>query len=328
MPDIKHHFVETNGIKLHVAEMGQGPLVLMAHGFPESWRSWRFQMQALAAAGYRVAAPDQRGYGQSDKPEAIEAYNIFQLAGDLIGLVKALGETSAVIVGHDWGSPATWHAAQLRPDVFKAVCLLSVPFTVIRDGSPVPPTQLMRSAGKENEIFYQLFYQEPGAAESIYEADVQSILKAGFYTLSGEATPEERYQTIFIPTDGSAPDPSSFPLPKWLSEEELDFYTQEFTKAGFRGSLNWYRNIDYNWENTGFLSGSQLVQPLLFMAGEVDPVLDMYPGTYDNLEVSCPNLWKKELLPGVGHWIQQEAPEQVNEELLNFLASLDDSSIG
>lgn len=321
MTDLRHRHVKTNGITLHVVEKGNGPLVLFAHGFPESWRSWRHQMAALAEAGYRVVAMDQRGYGQSEKPDAVAAYNIFQLAGDLVGLVKALGEERAVIVGHDWGAPVAWHAAQFRPDLFHAVTLMSVPFCVVSDQSPVPPTRLMGRMGAENEIFYQLFYQAPGVAEAVYEADVKGVLAQGFYRLSGDATDEERRSTIYLRTDG-ADDDRVPPLPDWMSAKELDFYVQEFTKSGFRGPLNWYRNIDYNWENTGFLSGSKLAQPLLFIAGAVDPVLEMYPGVVETLESSAPGLWRKVLLPGVGHWVQQEAPDQVNHHLLQFLEGL------
>lgn len=321
MKNILHRMVKTNGISLHIAELGQGPLVLLVHGFPESWRSWRHQMTALAEAGYRAVAMDQRGYGQSDKPDAVEAYNIFQLASDLTGLVHALGEERAVIVGHDWGAPASWHAAQLRPDLFRAVTLMSVPFCVVRDLSPVPPTKLMGRMGADGEIFYQLFYQEPGVAEAVYESDIKGALAMGFYCLSGSASDDDRRSAVYLRTDGLDGGRIST-LPAWISEQELDFYVQEFTRSGFRGPLNWYRNIDYNWENTGFLSGSKLAQPLLFIAGIKDPVLDMYPGTVEALESNAPGLWRKVLIPDVGHWVQQEAPDQVNQLLLEFLEGL------
>ncbi len=323
MNEIKHHFVQTNGITMHVAEQGEGPLVLLVHGFPESWYSWKKQMSALAAAGYRAVAMDQRGYGQTDKPTEIEDYNIFQLTGDLIGLVGALGEEQAIIVGHDWGSPVAWHAAQFRPDVFRAVALMSVPFFVIRDYSDVPPTQLMTALGSDDEIFYQLFFQEPGVAESAFEADHRFTLSSIFHGISGAATTAEQRATIYFPA--KPPVESSAQVVKeidWLSKEDLDFYVAELKQSGFRGPLNWYRNIDFNWENTGFLSGSKLLQPTLFVAGEYDPVLDMYPGTYESLEERVPDLWQKTLLPDVGHWVQQEAAEEVNRLLLEFFESL------
>ena len=325
MSEIKHHFVQTNGITMHVAEQGEGPLVLLVHGFPESWHSWKSQMAALAAAGYRAVAMDQRGYGQTDQPEAIAAYNIFQLAGDLIGLVKALGEEQAIIVGHDWGAPVTWHAAQLRPDIFRAVTLMSVPFIVSRDMSEVPPTQLMPYLGGDDEIFYQLLYQEPGLAEAMMEADCEKALLAGFYGISGAATAEERRAIVYMPKNPAAETGQrAIPELDWLPKEDLDFYIAEFKRSGFRGPLNWYRNIDFNWEHTGFLSGSKLQQPTLFIAGDVDPVLDMYPGAYESLEERVPQLWQKTRLPNIGHWVQQEAAGEVNRLLLEFLESLED----
>jgi len=329
MSEINHHFVRTNGIRMHVAEQGEGPLVLLAHGFPESWYSWKHQMAALAAAGYRAVAMDQRGYGQTDKPEAIEAYNIFQLAGDLVGLVQALGEEQAIIVGHDWGAPVSWHAAQLRSDIFRAVVLMSVPFLPLRDASPVPPTQLMSELGGENETFYQLFYQVPDLAEALYEADIAGTLQRGFYGISGKAPAEVRHATIFLNEQGAAvAKRHTPPTLDWLSQDELAFYVAEFQNSGFRGPLNWYRNIDYNWEHTGFLRGSTLQQPFLFIAGELDPVLDMYPDAYETLEERAPNLSQKVLLPNIGHWVQQEAAVEVNERLLDFLSNLDEGAGG
>ena len=323
MNDIKYRFVQTNGITMHVAEQGEGPLVLLVHGFPESWYSWKKQMSALAAAGYRVVAMDQRGYGQTDKPTEIEDYNIFKLTGDLIGLVGALGEKKAIIVGHDWGSPVAWHAAQFRPDIFRAVALMSVPFFVARDFSDVPPTHLMTALGSDDEIFYQLFFQKPGAAEAAFEADYRFTLSSIFHGISGAATTAEQRATIYFPA--KPPVESSAQVVKeidWLSKEDLDFYVAELKQSGFRGPLNWYRNIDFNWGNTGFLSGSKLLQPTLFIAGEYDPVLEMYPGTYESLEERVPDLWQKTLLPDVGHWVQQEAAEEVNCLLLEFFESL------
>lgn len=324
MEDVRHHFVQTNGIRMHVAEQGEGPLVLLAHGFPEGWYSWKHQMAALASAGYRAVAMDQRGYGGTDKPEEVDAYTIFQLAGDLVELVQALGEKQAVIVGHDWGAPVSWHAAQLRPDIFRAVALMSVPFVVLREASPVPPTQMMHLLGGEDEIFYQLFYQEPGVAEAVLEADVERSLHLGFYGLSGAASPAERHATIYL---SKAPSPDAvdrvLPAMDWLPEKELEVYVDAFRTSGFRGPLNWYRNIDSNWEQTGFLRGSKLSQPLLFIAGDRDPVLDMYPGAYETLEERAPDLREKVLLPNIGHWVQQEAAAEVNTRLLGFLGNLE-----
>ncbi len=172
MADIKHATVETNGIRMHVAEQGEGPLVILCHGFPESWYSWRHQLSALTQAGYRAVAPDMRGYGKTDRPEAIDKYTLLHLVGDMVGLVDALGERQAVIVGHDWGAPVAWHAALMRPDRFRGVAGLSVPF---RPRSAVRPTTVM--AQTDEEMFYQLYFQEPGVAEAEFERDVRDTMR-------------------------------------------------------------------------------------------------------------------------------------------------------
>lgn len=319
MSEPSHRFVKTNGITMHVAEQGQGPLVVLCHGFPESWYSWRHQLPALAAAGYHVVAPDQRGYGQTDRPEAIEAYNIFLLTGDIVGLVQALGREKAVIVGHDWGAPVAWHCALLRPDIFHAVALLSVPY-LRRSWSDIRPTEGMKHVAGEAQ-FYQLYFQEPGRAEAELEADVRKTMLMFLYAASGDPPPEKRWRFLFGTSEkfldsGTLPDA----LPAWLTEQDLVFFTREFERTGFRGGLNWYRNLDRMWQLAGFLSGAKLRQPSLFVAGEADAVIAMYRTAFDALEETMPNLRKKVLLPGAGHWIQQERPAEVNELLLEFLA--------
>jgi pimeloyl-ACP methyl ester carboxylesterase len=321
MSDANHRFIDTNGIRMHIAEQGQGPLVVLCHGFPECWYSWRHQLPALAAAGYHAVAPDQRGYGQTDRPEPIEAYDILQLTGDMVGLVHALGRSQATIVGHDWGAPVAWHCALLRPDIFQALALLSVPY-LQRSWNDPRPTEAMRRLAGERE-FYQLYFQEPGKAEAELEADVRTSLRMLLYAASGDAPPEKRWRFLFGKSErfldtGALPDA----LPSWLSEQDLDVFAREFTRTGFRGGLNWYRNIDRLWELTPFLSGATLRQPTLFVAGEVDPVIAMYRGAFEALEKTVPGLRRKVLLPGAGHWIQQERPAQVNQLLLEFLAGL------
>src|SRR5437867_10723236 len=182
MSEITHRTVETNGIRMHVAEQGTGPLVILGHGFPESWYSWRHQLAALAAAGFHAVAPDMRGYGQTDAPAEIEAYTLLHLVGDMVGLVSALGETTAVIAGHDWGAPVAWHAALLRPDRFRAVIGLSVPFRP--RGSTRPTTMMPRT---DDAIFYQLYFQEPGVAEAELERDPRATIRSVLYWLSGAA---------------------------------------------------------------------------------------------------------------------------------------------
>jgi pimeloyl-ACP methyl ester carboxylesterase len=321
MKDLSHKFVETNGIRMHIAEQGHGPLVILCHGFPELWYSWRHQLPVLAEAGYRVVAPDQRGYGQTHKPEAIEDYDIFQLTGDIVGLVNALSEERAIIVGHDWGAPVAWHCALLRPDIFHAVVLLSVPY-LRRSWEGMRPTDLMQLLAGENQ-FYQMYFQEPGKAEAELEEDVRKTMCMLLYSGSGDAPPEKRWRFMFTKSEsllsaGSLPDT----LPAWLTEHDIDFFTEEFERTGFRGGLNWYRNIDRTWELTYFLSGAKLRQPTLFVAGEVDEVITIYRQAFGAMEENVVNLRKKVLLPGAGHWIQQERPAEINKLLIEFLSGL------
>jgi pimeloyl-ACP methyl ester carboxylesterase len=320
MKEFNHRFIDTNRIKMHIAEQGKGPLVILCHGFPESWYSWRHQLTALADAGFWAVAPDQRGYGQTDKPEEIEEYGIFKLAGDIVGLVHALGEDRAIIVGHDWGAPVAWHSALLRPDIFYAAALLSVPY-MPRTWDTVKPTDVMKIMQGEG-LFYQMYFQEPGKAEAELEADVRKTMRMFLYSAAGDPPPEKRWRFIFDKSEkfldaGSIPET----LPPWLSEEDLVFFTKEFEKSGFRGGLNWYRNVDKGSELTYFMADQKLIQPTLFVAGEEDAVITMYRDGYDNLEQTVPNLTKKVLLPGIGHWVQQEAPEAVNELLVEFVKS-------
>lgn len=325
LPEPTSTFVETNGIRMHVTVAGDGPLVVLAHGFPESSYSWRHQIPALAAAGYRVVAPDQRGYGLTDRPDETERYNIFELVGDIVGLVLALGEREAVIVGHDWGASVAAHASLLRPDIFTATVLLSVPHAP-RSDAPLPPMEGARAALPEGLTFYQLYFQEPGRAEAELEADVRRSLAMAFYSASGSAPPEHRWRPLFRAEDGllsSVTMPEA--LPEWLSPEDLDVYTRAFERTGFGPALNWYRNIDRNWQLSAFLAGAKLKRPTLFIGGTVDPILIGGSGreAYDRLEESVPGLTRKVLLEGKGHWIQQEAPEEVNRLLLEFLDGLE-----
>ncbi len=319
MAELKHGFASTNGIKMHYVEAGSGPLVVLCHGWPESWYSWRHQLHALADAGFRVVAPDQRGYGQTDKPEAIEAYNILNLVSDIVGLVNTLGEERAVIVGHDWGAPVAWTAALIRTDMFRGLGLLSVAYG--RRG-PVRPAEYFKAI-TQHKNFYQDYFQEPGRVEKELEADVRRSMLGILYGGSGDASPEERFKFLFEKNQSFA-DTFVIPekLPPWLTEADLAFFTNEFKQSGFRGPVNWYRNIDRNWEMTPFLDGAKIIRPTVFAAGDRDIVLDMAPDNYKNLENGVPNLFRKHLIPGAGHWIQQERPKEINQLLLDFLRSL------
>jgi pimeloyl-ACP methyl ester carboxylesterase len=313
---MESRFIVSNGIRMHYVEAGSGPLVLLLHGFPESWYSWRHQLGALAEAGYHAVAPDLRGYGQTDRPEALEAYDIFQLTGDVVGLVNALGEKSAVIVGHDWGALITAYAALFRPDMFRAVALLSVPY------SPRGPMNHTDWEQKKypGKVFYQASLRSPGANEFLM-SDVRSSLLKGLYSLSGDAEEQDRWSPV---RDPSAPRESANApkMPPWLTGQDLDFLEAEYQRSGFTGGLNYYRNMDRNWALTPFLDGAKILQPTLFIAGDRDPVIDFLRGAYDRLGTNIPNLRNNVLLPGVGHWTQQERPREVNRLLIEFLATL------
>lgn len=319
MSPITHHFVDLNGIRMHYAQQGAGPLVILCHGFPETWYSWRHQIPALAEAGFRVVAPDQRGYGRTDRPQAIEEYNALCLAGDLVMLVDALGEKSAVLVGHDWGSMITGYCALLRPDVFRAVAFMSVPFLPRSRTSPVEEARKI-AGGK---IFYQTYFQAPGQAERDLEANVRRSLLMLLYSVSGDPPPAERWSHLFDPSKtfiDSLSEPAA--LPKWLTERDLEVMTAEFVRTGFRGGLNWYRNIERNWHLTSSLDGARPAQPAMFLAGDLDVGLRIYPKAFEDIDVNVPRLKSKVMLPGAGHWVQQERPAEVTRALLDFLRNL------
>jgi epoxide hydrolase A/B len=305
----KQCYVTTNGIAMHITEQGDGPLVLLCHGWPELGFSWRHQLPALAAAGYRAVAPDLRGYGRTDAPDAIEAYSIMHLVGDLVGLVAALGETSAILVGHDWGATLTWAAAMMRPDLFPIVAALSVPR---RARGPARPLETLRKQGISN--FYWQYFQEPGVAEAEFERDVEYGMRSGFCG---------RTLSLFLKDGfGFLGDPAiARTLPDWISEQELAEFVEIYRKTGFRGGLNWYRNIDRNWDLTAPWQGTLIHQPTLFIAGTRDPLISgpMGETAMKQLPQIVPGLRRQLLIEGAGHWIQQERPGEVNEALIGFL---------
>ena len=328
MTEISHRTVKANGINIHIAEAGEGPLVLMLHGFPELWYSYRHQLPALAAAGYHAVATDVRGYGQSDCPEAIEAYSMKNLVADAVGILDALGEETAVIVGHDWGAPMAWNSAVLYPDRFRAVVGLSVPFV---RRSAFSPTQLLKQIFRDN-FFYMLYYQEPGVAEAEFEPDVRRSMEMFMYASSGEALGDSVFSATLLSNkpkgsrlfDG-VPKPDT--LPSWLTEEDLDYYAGQFQNTGFRGGLNRYRCIDLDWQEMPELAEAIVTQPALFIAGEYEGVRrerrDLIAFTNpEMMKQFVPNLRKPVILPKCGHWAQQERPAEVNTEIISFLNGL------
>jgi pimeloyl-ACP methyl ester carboxylesterase len=297
-------------------------MVVLCHGFPESWYSWRHQLTALAQAGFRAVAPDMRGYGKTDRPDAIDKYTLLHLVGDMVGLLDALGERQAAIVGHDWGAPVAWHAALMRPDRFRAVVGLSVPF---RPRGPARPTTVMPQTA--DAWFYQLYFQAPGVAEAELERDPRRTIRSILYTASGDHPGREGGHGMgMVPRSGGflsrMTDPAA--LPSWLSDSDVDFYAAEFARTGFRGGLNWYRNIDLNWELMAPFAGALVTVPALYIAGDRDLVVTFrgMDQLIPNLAKHVPDLRGTMMLPGCGHWTQQERADEVNAALIEFLRAL------
>ena len=317
-PNIKQRRVNTNGISLNIAEQGEGPLVLMLHGFPESWYSWRHQFSALAEAGYHAVAPDMRGYGESDKPFEIEAYNQVEVVNDIIGLIPALGYETAVVFGHDWGAPTAWSCALNHPDKVSAVGALSVPF---RPRGDSPPLATLKAIFKDR-FFYQLYFQEPGKAEAELERDPAVTIRKFYHMASGEMNTSllsEKPADADLLSDLSDPGTQ---IGSWISEEDVTFYASEFKQSGFRGPLSYYRNMDLTWELTED-SPRQISQPALFVAGKRDGVILMAADALKELDKHVPDLRINKLIPKIGHWTQQEAPDEVNQALIEFLEKVD-----
>jgi len=319
---ITHRTVRVGELDLHLAEAGpaDGPVVLLLHGFPECWYSWRHQLVALAAAGFRAVAPDQRGYGRSDAPTEIDAYTMLHLVGDAVGVLDAVGAERAVVVGHDWGAPVAWHTALLRPDRVRGVAALSVPHLPRPAG---PPTPLL--ARRYGEGYYQLYFQQPGPADAELAADPRATFRRLLAGTSGDASP-----ALVVPPgrgflDALAERPT---LPAWLTEFDLDVYVAEYAHRGFTGGLNWYRNIDRNWALTAAWHGAPITPPALFLAGDRDMVVAGIgrDALVTTLQRTCTDLRLVRLLPGCGHWTQQERAAEVSAALAAFVTDPDGCS--
>ncbi|WP_367128530.1 alpha/beta fold hydrolase [Saccharothrix sp. HUAS TT1] len=318
---VSHRFIETNGIRMHIAEQGEGPLVVLLHGFPETWYSWRHQFDALAAAGYHVVAPDQRGYGQTDRPEGVDQYTQLHLVGDVVGLIDALGEEQAVLVGHDWGSPVAWNTALLRPDRVRGIVALGLPY--LPRGPVSALTGMTQGLGPG---FYMNYLQTPGVADAELARDARTSVLRFFQWGFGDSPQADGPSLPLVPEGGTLSDllPEAGALPEWLTEADLDAYAADFERTGFTGGLNWWRTMNVSWELTAPWQSAAMTTPALHVYGQRDGSVKL-PGLDQliaNLQMLVPNLTGTVELPNVGHWTQQEAPEEVNAELVKFLAGL------
>jgi len=316
----KFSAITSNGISMRVAEAGSGPAVLFIHGWPESWYSWRHQLEGLAAQGYRVIAPDMRGYGETDSPAEASQYSVDILAKDVVGVLDALNIDKATLVGHDWGAMVVWNTAVFHPQRFNGVIGMSVPYVPRADR---PPLEIWKEQMGEN-FFYITYHNEPGGvAEAEYDSDPRAMITALY---ASPDTPREdpvitdpkRSAGGFIGRLGTPKE-----IPSWITQQELDYYISEFTRSGFRGGVNYYRNFDTNWHLTADVD-PVLQIPSAFISGRADMVIGgadetglkamMGPLMSDLREIT--------LIDNIGHWVQQEAPTETNAAIVRFIESL------
>lgn len=321
---MRTHTVQTATLSQQVIEAGSGPLVILIHGFPELSISWRAQVRALADAGYRAVAPDMRGYGGTiGSGQRTQDHTLPQLVQDMVALVAALGEAQAVVVGHDWGAPVAWHCALTRPDIFRAVAGLSVPFQPRSDSGP--PIAAMKAVARRAGLgdLYIVRFQDM-ADQIQFDADPATALRKCFWAYDG-ATPAEARSTGFIPAGLTLLESVSDDavLPPWMGADLFAEYVAAFTARGFKQPMDWYRCMDLNWARTADLQGRKITVPAAFMVGEHDPVR-RYSGRHEKtLGDWATDLRVNQVIPDAGHWLQQERPEVVNRLLLGFLADLD-----
>jgi pimeloyl-ACP methyl ester carboxylesterase len=334
--DLTHRFVNVNGVRLHIAEQGEGPLVVLLHGWPESWYSWRHQFEPLVAAGYRVVAPDQRGYARSEQPPDVGSYSLLHLVGDVLALIRELGEEQAILVGHDWGAPVAWTTAMLRPDVVRAVAGLSIP--PILPGGMVPPSVTRAQYG---ENFYQIYFQEQGVADTEFAKDLPETFRRLLVGASGDSPDFEEPRPLVVPEGLGLLDamPETPELPVWLTEEDIQAYAEDFALHGeqaFTGAFNWYRNIERNNELLAPFQGRGIEVPALYVVGGRDMITSLYAvegytvgdllrgaAGPNPMSAIAPQMRAPVVLAGAGHWTQQERPAEVNAALLDFLAGID-----
>ena len=323
-------FIDTNGITLRAAVEGEGPLIIMVHGCPESWFSWRRQIPIIAEAGYKVVAIDVRGYGGSDKPHAIEEYTLKKIGADIVGIIDFFEEDQAILIGHDWGGPIVWYTSLLNENRISAVAGLSVPYFPQREVSPLDAFEVIY----KDKFFYQLYFQKEGVAESEFEPDLRKYLESTYFSIDARGMKKQFENPLNAMNKGPnakyLDDVVEFEsYPDWINKDEMNYLINEFENSGMRGPLNRYRAQKIDFEELKDFRDKKLKQPAALMVGSLDPVNffigDGYKDTEHLKEVFEPvyeNLIKTELINDVGHWTQQEAPEEVNRFLLDFLKQI------
>jgi pimeloyl-ACP methyl ester carboxylesterase len=324
MSDVTHEQVPVGEVELHVAVAGpaSGQPVVLCHGFPELWYSWRYQLDALSDAGYRVLAPDLRGYGGSSHPGEVADYGSDKLTGDLCGLLDHYGHETAAFSGHDWGSMVVWELGRLHPERVSSIYNMSVPYSQASG----PPIQIFEHIFGDR-FFYMLYFQEVGPAEAEFDADPRRYVRTMLYSAGGEGmTDPDRpvagqapaAGTRFLDIMPTAPEV----LPAWLTESDVDVYAEGLRLGGLFGPLSFYRNLDANWERSKDIPASVYTMPTGFLTGSLDPVLVMMPGAADAMAALLPDFRGATVVDGAGHWVQQERPAETNAALLSFLASV------
>ncbi|KAJ4954432.1 hypothetical protein NE237_011215 [Protea cynaroides] len=314
MEGIEHRMVSVNGIQMHIAEKGQGPVVLLLHGFPQLWYSWRHQIIALASHGYRAVAPDLRGYGDTDAPPSSTSYTAFHIVGDLIALIDLLAQDKVFVVAHDWGALIAWNFCLLRPDRVKAYVSLCIQF-IPRNPSAKPLDRMRATLGDD---YYICRFQEPGEIEEVFARfNTKKLLKR---FLSGR-----KPAPLYLPKGkefGNSPD-REISLPSWLSEEDVDYYASKFDKKGFTGGLNYYRAMNLNWELMAPWTGVQVKVPVKYIVGDLDLTYNS-PGAKKYIhgggfKRDVPFLQDLVVMEGVGHFINEERPDEINTHILDFI---------
>lgn len=311
-------FIETNGVTLRTVVEGDGPLVILLHGFPQCWAVWRHQIDPIVEAGFRVAVPDQRGYGASTRPPEISAYNIRDLSADVAGLANALGHEKFIAIGQDWGCIAAWNTALLHEDACCAVMGLCVPFWRWGpEGLDLP--------GMDDRFWYARYFQTPEVAEAELEKDLSLSLRTIYHWCSGDAPAGTFMKQLEYPRANGLLDVLPAPpeqLPAWLPDEYLAYQVEQYEMSGFRGPINWYRNIPYNNGLTPELESKRFTQPVAFISAEFDTADEFDPNWRDTLADACDDLRFIEVVEGSGHWLHLEKPNETTDLILRFLKGL------